>query len=141
MRDSPRSPKAKTNGSSREGNRIINPHSRIPKSTNKQTNKQASKLFIDFCFVLLKSETRGGFVFARVCSYCAGVNIYITWCWHVWACSRSSSSSAPAREKHPWIIRDHGSSTSGGRDNTCWTYGPSPPIPAGLHVRRRQRGC
>ena len=26
-----------TNGSSREGNRIINPHSRIPKSTNKQT--------------------------------------------------------------------------------------------------------
>ena len=35
MRDSPRSPMrspmAKTNGSSREGNRIINPHSRIPK--------------------------------------------------------------------------------------------------------------
>ena len=40
MRDSPRSPTVKTNGSSREGNRIINPHSRIPKSTNKQTNKQ-----------------------------------------------------------------------------------------------------
>ena len=39
MRDSPRSPTVKTNGSSREGNRIINPHSRIPKSTNKQTNK------------------------------------------------------------------------------------------------------
>ena len=38
MRDSPRSPMAKTNGSSREGNRIINPHSRIPKKTNKQTN-------------------------------------------------------------------------------------------------------
>ena len=38
MRDSPRSPTVKTNGSSREGNRIINPHSRIPKSTNKQTN-------------------------------------------------------------------------------------------------------
>ena len=40
MRDSPRSPMAKTNGSSREGNRTINPHSRIPKSINKQTNKQ-----------------------------------------------------------------------------------------------------
>ena len=40
MRNSPRSPTVKTNGSSREGNRIINPHSRIPKSTNKQTNKQ-----------------------------------------------------------------------------------------------------
>ena len=39
MRNSPRSPTVKTNGSSREGNRIINPHSRIPKSTNKQTNK------------------------------------------------------------------------------------------------------
>ena len=39
MRDSPRSPKAKTNGSRFEGNRIINPHSRIPKSTNKQTNR------------------------------------------------------------------------------------------------------
>ena len=38
MRDSPRSPKVKTNGSRFEGNRIINPHSRIPKSTNKQTN-------------------------------------------------------------------------------------------------------
>ena len=43
MRDSPRSPMAKTNGSSREGNRIINPHSRIPKSTNKQTNKEHFK--------------------------------------------------------------------------------------------------
>jgi hypothetical protein len=40
MRDSPRSPKAKTNGSSLEGNRIINPHSRIPKKTNKQTNER-----------------------------------------------------------------------------------------------------
>ena len=43
MRDSPRSPTAKTNGSSREGNRIINPHSRIPKSTNKQTNSKNRK--------------------------------------------------------------------------------------------------
>ena len=28
-------------------------------------NQGASKLFIDFCFVLLKSGTRGGFVFKR----------------------------------------------------------------------------
>ena len=35
----------------------------------------ASKLFIDFCFVLLKSGPRFFFVFPRVCSYCAGVNI------------------------------------------------------------------
>ena len=36
----------------------------------------ASKLFIDFLLcVLLKSGTRGFFVLARVCSYCAGVNI------------------------------------------------------------------
>jgi len=40
MRDSPRSPTAKTNGSRFEGNRIINPHARIPKSTNKQTNSR-----------------------------------------------------------------------------------------------------
>ena len=46
MRDSPRSPKAKTNGSSREGNRIINPHSRIPKSTNKQTNSYDLYLYL-----------------------------------------------------------------------------------------------
>ena len=39
-------------------------------------NQGASKLFIDFCFVLLKSGTRGGgVVFPRVCSYCAEVNI------------------------------------------------------------------
>ena len=39
-------------------------------------NQGASKLFIDFCFVLLKSRTRVFFfVFARVCSYCAGVNV------------------------------------------------------------------
>ena len=44
MRDSPRSPMAKTNGSRFEGNRIINPHSRIPKSTNKQTNKRMKDL-------------------------------------------------------------------------------------------------
>ena len=40
-------------------------------------NQNASKLFIDFLLcVLLKSGTRGFFVLARVCSYCAGVNIY-----------------------------------------------------------------
>ena len=39
MRDSPRSPMAKTNGSRFEGNRIINPHSPDSK-VNKQTNKQ-----------------------------------------------------------------------------------------------------
>ena len=39
-------------------------------------NQNASKLFIDFLLcVLLKSGTRGFFVIARVCSYCAGVNI------------------------------------------------------------------
>lgn len=39
-------------------------------------NQNASKLFIDFLLcVLLKSGTRGFFVLARVCSYCAGVNI------------------------------------------------------------------
>ena len=39
-------------------------------------NQSATKLFIDFllCF-LLKFSSRGGFVLARVCSYCAGVNI------------------------------------------------------------------
>ena len=38
-------------------------------------NQNASKLFIDFLLcVLLKSGTRGFFVLARVCSYCAGVN-------------------------------------------------------------------
>ena len=37
-------------------------------------SQSASKLFIDFCFgFCLKSRTRGGVVFARVCSYCAGV--------------------------------------------------------------------
>ena len=46
MRNSPRSPTVKTNGSSREGNRIINPHSRIPKSTNKQTNKHPFLLHV-----------------------------------------------------------------------------------------------
>ena len=41
-------------------------------------NQNASKLFIDFLLcVLLKSGTRGFFVLARVCSYCAGVNIPI----------------------------------------------------------------
>ena len=41
-------------------------------------NQNASKLFIDFLLcVLLKSGTRGFFVLARVCSYCAGVNIYL----------------------------------------------------------------
>ena len=41
-------------------------------------NQNASKLFIDFLLcVLLKSGTRGFFVLARVCSYCAGVNIYV----------------------------------------------------------------
>ena len=41
-------------------------------------NQNASKLFIDFLLcVLLKSGTRGFFVLARVCSYCAGVNIYM----------------------------------------------------------------
>ena len=40
-------------------------------------NQNASKLFIDFLLcVLLKSGTRGFFVLARVCSYCAGVNIH-----------------------------------------------------------------
>ena len=40
-------------------------------------NQNASKFFIDFLLcVLLKSGTRGFFVLARVCSYCAGVNIY-----------------------------------------------------------------
>ena len=51
MRASPRSPTAKTNGSSREGNRIINPHSRIPKSTNKQTNMEDGS--INFLFANL----------------------------------------------------------------------------------------
>ena len=42
-------------------------------------NQNASKLFIDFLLcVLLKSGTRGFFVLARVCSYCAGVNINIS---------------------------------------------------------------
>ena len=42
-------------------------------------NQNASKLFIDFLLcVLLKSGTRGFFVLARVCSYCAGVNIKST---------------------------------------------------------------
>ena len=42
-------------------------------------NQNASKLFIDFLLcVLLKSGTRGFFVLARVCSYCAGVNIFIS---------------------------------------------------------------
>ena len=43
--------------------------------------QNASKLFIDFLLcVLLKSGTRGFFVLARVCSYCAGVNIsYSPW--------------------------------------------------------------
>ena len=41
-------------------------------------NQNASKLFIDFLLcVLLKSGTRGFFVLARVCSYCAGVNILL----------------------------------------------------------------
>ena len=41
-------------------------------------NQNASKLFIDFLLcVLLKSGTRGFFVLARVCSYCAGVNIFL----------------------------------------------------------------
>ena len=44
MRDSPRSPTAKTNGSRFEGHRIINPHVRIPKTTNKQTNGSLSHL-------------------------------------------------------------------------------------------------
>ena len=40
-------------------------------------NQSASKLFIDFLLcVLLKSGAWGFFVLARVCSYCAGVNIY-----------------------------------------------------------------
>ena len=40
-------------------------------------NQNALKLFIDFLLcVLLKSGTRGFFVLARVCSYCAGVNIF-----------------------------------------------------------------
>ena len=39
---SPRSPTAKTNGSSREGNEITNPHSRNPKSTNNMTSKQSN---------------------------------------------------------------------------------------------------
>ena len=42
-------------------------------------NQNASKLFIDFLLcVLLKSGTRGFFVLARVCSYCAGVNISLS---------------------------------------------------------------
>ena len=42
-------------------------------------NQSASKLFMDFLLcVLLKSGTRGFFVLARVCSYCAGVNKYLT---------------------------------------------------------------
>jgi len=41
MRDSPRSPTAKTNGSRFEGNRTINPHSPDSK-VNKQTNKQTT---------------------------------------------------------------------------------------------------
>ena len=44
MRDSPRSPTAKTNGSRFEGNRIINPHSPDSK-VNKQTNKQTSLVY------------------------------------------------------------------------------------------------
>ena len=43
MRDSPRSPTAKTNGSRFEGNRIINPHSPDSK-VNKQTNKQTRQI-------------------------------------------------------------------------------------------------
>ena len=40
-------------------------------------NQNASKLFLDFLlWFLLKSGARGFFVLARVCSYCAGVNIY-----------------------------------------------------------------
>ena len=74
MRNSPRSPTVKTNGSSREGNRIINPHSRIPQSTNKQTSIRVHRSFLlIFALFLLKSGTRGVFVFVRVCSYCAGV--------------------------------------------------------------------
>ena len=39
-------------------------------------NQNASKLFIDFLLcVLLKYGARGFFVLARVCSYCAGVNL------------------------------------------------------------------
>ena len=39
-------------------------------------NQNASKFFIDFLlYVLLKSGARGFFVLARVCSYCAGVNM------------------------------------------------------------------
>ena len=41
MRDSPRSPTVKTNGSRFEGNRIINPHSPDSK-VNKQTNKHCA---------------------------------------------------------------------------------------------------
>ena len=47
MRDSPRSPMAKTNGSRFEGNRIINPHSPDSK-VNKQTNKQ---LYLKYRFM------------------------------------------------------------------------------------------
>ena len=40
-------------------------------------NQNASKLFLDFLLcVLLKSGAWGFFVLARVCSYCAGVNIF-----------------------------------------------------------------
>ena len=38
----PAAPRRKQIGSSLEGNRIINPHSRIPKQTNKQTNHRAN---------------------------------------------------------------------------------------------------
>ena len=43
-------------------------------------NQNASKFFIDFLLcVLLKSGTRVFFVLARVCSYCAGVNIRLNY--------------------------------------------------------------
>ena len=39
-------------------------------------NQGASKLFIDFCFVFSEVRNSGFLVLARVCSSCAGVNIY-----------------------------------------------------------------
>ena len=71
----------------------------------------ASKFFIDFCSVLLKSRARGGVVFERVCSYCAAVFRFAlefnsqTTETHVltskiWVCARACASGA-------WTVPHH----------------------------------
>ena len=59
MRDSPRSPTVKTNGSRFEGNRIINPHSpdsKVNKQTNKQTDVSEKTNYDDFSSSLRKQR-------------------------------------------------------------------------------------